>query len=210
MTLQNRVTPTGEIVAVSARGTLMGNRGNLHGDGRVLLRTQASRMDWVTCRLDFKGRKRPIMAPGKYTELFFLDEATALAAGHRPCNECRPERLAAFKEAWAVGVEGQPGMRLLVTHLDTALHRDRFVSKGIQRRFEARLGDLPDGVMVQLPGEARTARLKWNGRLHRWTASGYVDPQPLNLDVAVTVLTPQCTVKTLAAGYLPAVHASAS
>src|SRR5215213_2819224 len=128
MPRQNRVSPFGDLLAVQERGTFMGNRGILHDDARHIRRAWQGKR-WISCVLEFRGRKRPVMAPGRYTELFFLDEATALAAGHRPCNECRPERLAAFKHAWAAGVEGQPGMRLLVTHLDPVLHRDRLVSK---------------------------------------------------------------------------------
>jgi len=209
MALQNRVTPFGEIVPISARGTLMGNRGCLHNDQRQLVRTQASRKDWVTCRLQFKDRRRPLMSPGKYTELFFLDEATALAAGHRPCNECRPERLALFKQAWAGGVLLTPGARLLVTQIDSILHADRAVSKRAQRRFAARMGELPDGTMLQLDSEVGIARLKWRGRLFSWTAEGYQDPQSVDAETEVTVLTPACTVKVLRAGYVPEVHSTA-
>lgn len=209
MTLQNRVTPFGEIIAVPARGTLMGNRGNLHGDGKTLLRMQASRKDWVTCRLDFKGKRREVMAPGKYTELFFLDEATAFAAGHRPCNECRPERFAAFKAAWAKGFERNAGLPVLVKHIDPLMHADRLISRGVQRHFEARIGDLPDGVMVHLAGEMAIARLKWLGRLLEWTATGYLGPAAVTPDTRVTVLTPACTVKVIAAGYETQVHPSA-
>ena len=111
MTLQNRVTPFGEIIADAARGALMGNRGCLHDDQRRLARTQTSRQDWVTCRLRFKDRLRPLMAPGQYTELFSLDEVTAFAAGHRPCSECRRDRFVAYKQAWAAGVVHRPGAR---------------------------------------------------------------------------------------------------
>jgi hypothetical protein len=207
MTLQNRVTPFGEIVAVPARGTLMGNRGNLHGNDQHLLRTQAGRKDWVTCRLDFRGIRRRVMAPGKYTELFFLDEATALAAGHRPCNVCRSARFKAFKQAWAVGVLGQPGAQLRVKDIDPVLHADRLISKGVQRRFSSRLGELPDGVVLRLPDEVGVARLKWQAHLHRWSPSGYEDRR-VDENVTVTVLTPACTVKVLEARYLPEIHPS--
>ena len=105
MTLQNRVTPFGEIVAVAARGTLMGNRGCLHDSERRIVKSSA-RVAWVTCRLEWQGMQRQIMAPGKYTELFFLDEATALAAGHRPCFECRRQdalRRLAAGQIWQRG-----------------------------------------------------------------------------------------------------------
>ena len=106
MPLQNRVTPFGEIVVSAARGTLMGNRGCLHDAERRLTGRRWTTRAWVTCALSFNGRRRQLMTPGFYTELFFLDEATALAAGHRPCAECRRSAYRAFKERWAEGVDG--------------------------------------------------------------------------------------------------------
>jgi len=208
MTLRNRVTPFGEIVAVSARGTLMGNRGCLHDAERRIVKSSA-RVAWVTCRLEWDGIRRTIMAPGKYTELFFLDEATALAAGHRPCNDCRSERLEAFERAWAAGVEGRPGEVALVQNIDPVMKRDRADRSGVQHRFTARAGGLPDGVMVQLPGEEGIARLKWRGQYLKWAPSGYGHPKAVEEKATVTVLTPACTVKVLAAGYVPEVHATA-
>ena len=113
---QNRVDPEGALVAVAARGTLMGNRGCLHDDGGNIVR-QSARDAWVTCLLSFKERQRQIMQPGHYTELFFLDEATALAAGHRPCSECRRERYVAYQEAWArvFGLKKRPRQRTLTS-----------------------------------------------------------------------------------------------
>lgn len=208
MTLQNRVTPLGEIVAVPARGTLMGNRGCLHDDERQVVKTSA-RVAWITCRLEWKDIRRTIMAPEKYTELFFLDEATALAAGHRPCGDCRAERLAEFEQAWAAGVEGRPGALALVSRIDPVIKLDRADRNGVQRRFTARAGGLPDGVMVQLPGEEGIARLKWRGQYLKWSPSGYGQPKSVEEKTTVTVLTPACTVKVLAAGYVPEVHGSA-
>lgn len=210
MTLQNRVTPYNEIVATAARGTLMGNRGCLHDDHRQLVRSQASRKDWVTCLLEFRGNRRTVMTSGKYTELFFLDEATALAAGHRPCNECRRERFLAFKSAWLRGIMGRNEGALRVADIDPVMHADRLVAKGVQRRFEAPVGELPDGVFVQLPGEEGTARLKWRARLLAWKPSGYERALVVaDSTMRVTVLTPACTVKVLRAGYVPDVHSTA-
>src|ERR1700732_822885 len=105
MARQNRVTPAGDVIATPERGTFLGNRGVLHDDqGRIKRAWQLKR--WIVCVLEFKGRRRAVMTPGRYTELFFLDEATALAAGHRPCAECRRERFNAFREAW---LRGDPG-----------------------------------------------------------------------------------------------------
>jgi len=208
MSLQNRVTPFGEIVAVPARGTLMGNRGCLHDAERRIQRSSA-RVAWVTCRLAWKDIHRSIMAPGKYTELFFLDEATALAAGHRPCGDCRSERLVEFERAWAARVEGRPGAVALVQNIDPVMKLDRAERNGVQRRFVARAGSLPDGTMVQLPAEEGIARLKWRGQYLKWSPGGYVRSQTAEENTTLTVLTPACTVKVLAAGYVPEVHPSA-
>jgi hypothetical protein len=208
MTLQNRVTPFGEIVAVAARGTLMGNRGCLHDSERRIVKSSA-RVAWVTCRLQWQDIRREIMAPGKYTELFFLDEATALAAGHRPCGDCRAERLVEFERAWAAGVEGRPGEVALVQNIDPVMKLDRVERKGAQRRFTARAGGLPDGVFVQLPDEEWIARLKWRGQFLKWSPTGYGHPRAVEAKTTITVLTPACTVKVLAAGYVPEVHTTA-
>ena len=208
MTLQNRVTPFGEIVATPERGTLMGNRGCLHDEERRVVKTSA-RVAWVTCRLEWEGIHRTIMAPKKYTELFFLDEATALAAGHRPCGDCRAERLIEFERAWAAGVEGRPGEVALVSRIDPVMKLDRADRNGVQRRFTARAGGLPDGVMVQLPGEEGIARLKWRGQYLKWSPSGYGQPKVVEEKSTVTVLTPACTVKVIASGYVPEVHPTA-
>jgi methylphosphotriester-DNA--protein-cysteine methyltransferase len=208
MTLQNRVTPFGEIVAIAPHGTLMGNRGRLHDVQRRVTKTSA-RSQWLTCRLQWNGIQREIMSPDSYTELFFLDEATALAAGHRPCNDCRSERLRAFQQAWARGVEGRSDGATLVSRIDPVMQRDRLVSKGVQRRYAAQLGGLPDGTMLQVAAEEGAARLKWRGRLLRWAATGYEDPRRVDDSVNVMVLTPACTVRVLAAGYVPEVHPTA-
>ncbi len=208
MPLRNRVTPFGEIAALATRGTLMGNRGCLHDGSRNVTKSSA-RPAWVTCRLQWKGIRRTMMSAGKYTELFFLDEATALAAGHRPCNDCRSERLRAFQQAWSIAVEQTAGGVTLVSRIDPVLQRDRSSGAGIQRTFAALLSDLPDGTFLQRSNEAGVARLKWCGRLHRWTPEGYTDPQKWDPAEAVTVLTPACTVRVIRTGYVPAVHGTA-
>ncbi len=205
MPLRNRVTPFGEIAALAARGTLMGNRGCLHDNSQNVPKSSA-RPAWVTCSLHWKGIRRNLMAPGKYTELFFLDEATALAAGHRPCNDCRSERLRAFQQAWSIGVEQIAGGATLVSKIDPVLQKDRSSGAGIQRTFAALASDLPDGTFLHRAQEAGVARLKWCGRLHRWTPAGYADPQNLDPVETVTVLTPVCTVRVIRAGYIPEVH----
>ena len=200
MARQNRVTPAGEIVATPERGTFMGNRGRLHDEhGRVRRAWQVKR--WIVCVLQFKGRKRRLMRPGYYTELFFLDEATALAAGHRPCAECRRERFEAFRRAWAAG-----GELPTAPQMDERLHAERLAPDGTKRTFTAPLAELPDGSFVARDGRPH---LVWNGGLFVWSLAGYGARRELP-DGSVTVLTPPSTVAALRGGYVPAVHASVS
>lgn len=188
MPLQNRVTPGGDLVAASARGTVMGNRGILHDDQRRIVRTSRNTA-WLICRLEFNDRRRAVMSPGTYTELFFLDEAVALAAGHRPCGECRRDRYRAYLAA--VGVTG-------AREVDARLNASRRTA-GAVREISA----LPDGVFVELDEEYR---LLWCGALHRWTAQGYDDP--IAVSGHALVVTPALTVAALGNGYRPDVHAS--
>jgi hypothetical protein len=150
MAKQNRVTPFGAIIAMPARGTLMGNRGVLHDDaGRIRPPWQVKR--WIACRLDFKDRKRSIMAPGRYTELSFLDEATAFAAGHRPCAECRRERFNAFRVAWRSAHQGTSDSPLpTADEIDRHLHADRLAPDRSNQTLVMALDELPDGVFVAL------------------------------------------------------------
>lgn len=154
MPRQNRVTPAGVIVATPERGTLMGNRGLLHDDeGRIVRAWRVKR--WIACLLQFKERKRQVMSPGLYTELFFLDEATALAAGHRPYAECRRDRYNAFRDAWTAGGRGAGEVK--ATEIDSRLHEERLEPGGTKRTFQANLDDVPDGVFVRLPGRGDVA-----------------------------------------------------
>ena len=208
MSRQNRVTPFGEIVAVPERGTMMGNRGVLHDEAGTIRRPwQVKR--WLVCVLEFRGRHRTVMSPGHYTELFFLDEATALAAGHRPCFECRRARFLAFRDAWAAGNPGLVGEAPPTAgEMDTRLHAERVGPDGTKVRFDAELDDLPDGVFVTRPGDDRTAHLLWKGVLLAWSAGGYTTRQPRPAGVRVSVLTPASTVAAIRAGYTPEVHPS--
>jgi len=208
MPLQNRVTPWGEIVATPERGLFMGNRGCLH-DGKRRVTKAWARTPWVTCLLTFKDRHREVMSPGQYTELFFLDEATALAAGHRPCATCRRADYDAFKALW---LEANPELAARsegrTTEIDKLLHAERVDAQRNKRTWSARLGDLPDGCMMVLPG-TRDPWLVWDGAVHAWTLAGYASRKPLAPDTAVEVLTPPSVAKTLAHGYRPVVHPSA-
>lgn len=208
MPLQNRVTPRSELIAVAARGTLMGNRGVLHdAQGRIgqhRWRTQA----WVTCRLAFKGRHRAVMTPGRYTELFFLDEATALAAGHRPCGECRRSDFLRFKALARTAMDLAVGAP--IGALDRRLHTERTRRGPLGETHYASLGTLPDGVIVVLDGSPTGAPwLVLGSTVLRWSPGGYTQRQERPDAMEVAVLTPPCTVGALAAGYRPMLHASA-
>jgi hypothetical protein len=204
---QNRVNPWSEVMATPARGTLMGNRGCLHdADGRIVRHHQVSR--WIICLLEFKGRKRPLMQPGRYTELFFLDEATALAAGHRPCAECQRTRYQHFLDLWAEthAIQGKPR----AGELDAALQAARWTQEG-KVTYTARLDDLPPGVMVTALDDTRSY-LYWpqsgGGTLWRWDFTGYRPGPEWSGTTLVRILTPQPTVTVLAAGYPVQVHPS--
>ena len=203
MPLQNRVTPFGEIVAEPWHGRLMGNRGILHDAERRLGRSRWRTQNWVTCQLEFRGRRRTPMTPGRYTELFFWDEAAALAAGHRPCYECRRDDHRRFMAAWqAAGLPGGPGAGGAPV-ADRHLHRQRVTRARRQVRFDADPADLPDGAFVVSPAAEHLPMLLWRGRLwhlsladRRYYAAG-LPPE------RITVLTPRPVVQTLAAGYVP-------
>jgi hypothetical protein len=198
MPLQNRVDPYGIIFRTSARGTIMGNRGGaLHNDHRELVRTHLGHR-WITCLLEFKGIRRVPMTPHRYTELFFLDEATSFAAGHRPCAECRRGRFNAYRDAF--------GAPLRAPAIDAELHRARIDSRGHQVTFEAPLASLPGGVFIRLEGRPC---LLWNGALHPWTPERYTAAVPLPVAQVVTVLTPAPTVGAFRRGYIPGVHPTA-
>ena len=203
MPLQNRVTPFGELVAIPERGNMMGNRGVLHDDARQIVRAWQVRR-WITCVTEFRGRHREVMRPHSYTELFFLDEATAFAAGHRPCAECRNADYRRFKAAWEQ-VTGAPAS---AEQMDDALHADRLEGQGArqqQRTYQEDVATLPDGAFITLDG---AAWLIWRGELLAWSAAGYTTRRTRPTGVA-QVLTPRSAVAVMRAGYLPMAHPSA-
>jgi hypothetical protein len=212
MTLQNRVDPFGNIHAVPERGTFMGNRGGcMHTDDQKLTGRPWVNARWITCRLDYKGWHREVMQPRRYTELFFLDEATAFAAGHRPCMLCRREDARLFAKAWAEA--NQPGRPLdSIDVLDRALHAERVdAAARRQRTTRAVLGGLPDGTLVTLDADPGAPLLVRDRVLWRWTFAGYGDPAAIAGDRAraeVTLLTPPSVVEAFKAGYRPAAHPS--
>jgi hypothetical protein len=204
--LQNRVTPTGEIVADPARGLLMGNRGCLHGPDRRLGAARWRSKLWICCVLDWKGVRRDPMPPGRWTALFFLDEATALAAGHRPCAYCRRADFAAFAEAWRAG-QGL-AERPRAGEVDARLHAERVDPRSRRQRTRpAVAGDLPDGVMVRGGGGPG---LLDGGAVLPWSFAGYLAPVPLPPATRVELLTPPATAAAIAAGYRPLLHPSAA
>ncbi len=209
MSRQNRVTPFGEIVATPARGTFMGNRGILHdGEGHILRAWQLKR--WIVCVLEFRGRKRQVMTPGRYTELFFLDEATALAAGHRPCAECRHTRFLDFCNAWGQAHPvGGRSARPTAPEIDDRLHVERVAPDRSKRTFEAALDGLPDGVFVSVPAWGDGAYLVRGDELLRWSLGGYRERRRRPKRVMVNLLTPPSAVATIRAGYTPDLHPSA-
>jgi hypothetical protein len=209
MPRQNRVTPFGEILATPERGTFLGNRGVLHDqEGRIRRPWQVKR--WLVCVLQFRGRKRLVMAPGHYTELFFLDEATALAAGHRPCAECRHARFLAFCRAWD---EANPwdgaAPRPTASTIDDQLHAERLSPDRSKRSFPASLEELPDGVFVTAAAWGEHAYLVWGTCLLAWSPGGYGERRPRPKKADVFLLTPPSTVGAIRAGYVPEVHVSA-
>ncbi len=208
MPLQNRVTPFAEIVAAPERGSFMGNRGRIHNEQRKLKTRHWDRLAWIPCLLQFKGRHRQMMTPSTYTELFFLDEATAFAAGHRPCGECRRSDAKRFKDLWlevnGALLQGKSGT---MANMDAILHSERIGQDGTQRRWEAHVSEVPDGAMV-LVDDARAAFLLQQDFLYLWSPAGYVERKMAPSGRAVTVLTPPSVTRVLAAGYRPVLHPS--
>lgn len=201
--LQNRVTPFGEVVAIPDRGGFTGNRGIIHDPStRTLLARRWACKAWIVCVCEFRGVRRDVMARRSWTELFFLDEATALAAGHRPCFYCRRRDAEAFRAAWAAGNGMAPPRAATI---DATLHRERLDGRA------KRLHPLPDGLRSvpdgTLVAAGATAYLVTAGRPLRWSPAGYrAEPLPARPD---GMLTPPSTVAALAAGYRPRLHASA-
>jgi hypothetical protein len=209
MPKQNRVNPFGELVVTAARGRWMGNRGCLHDMNGKLTDKRWTRKPWVTCELQFRERRRQIMTPGQYTELFFLDEATAFAAGHRPCAECRRTSYDRFKSAWIAANHARvPGTT--IKEIDDILHCERVDRHTrLQLTWESTLSDLPEGTLVQLSA-SNDAWLLWGGRLWKWGADGYSTTRTIPSSSRVTVLTPESICLTFMSGYRPQVHLSAA
>jgi hypothetical protein len=204
MPLQNRVMPSGEIVATPHRGLFTGNRGIIHDPAtKTLLNRHWSSKAWITCVREFRGRRRDVMATRSWTELFFLDEATAFAAGHRPCFYCRREDAKAFRAAWE---RGNGVSRARAPAMDEVLHRERLDGRAKRlHELPMPLEQLPDGAMVQ---EGEDSYLISKGRAWLWTWDGYREVSDTLRDAEV--LTPPSTLRAFSAGYRPALHPSAT
>jgi hypothetical protein len=202
MPLQNRVTPSGDIIATPHRGQFTGNRGIIHDPATKTLTRRWASPAWLTCVCEFRGRRREVMGGRSWTELFFLDEATAFAAGHRPCFFCRRDDANRFRAAWQQG-NGVTGVR--ARDIDAVLHRERL--SGAKKRLHALpmpLRELPDGAMVQ---EGTESFLIVQGRALLWSPFGYRNAPNVLQDTML--LTPPSTLRALSAGYRPLLHPSA-
>jgi hypothetical protein len=202
MPLQNRVTPSGDIIATPHRGMFTGNRGIIHDPATKTLTRRWASQAWLTCVCEFRGRRREVMGGRSWTELFFLDEATALAAGHRPCFFCRRDDAKRFRAAWEAG-NGVTG--ILARDMDAVLHRERLA--GGKKRLHAlsmSLEELPDGAMVQQETESY---LIARGRALAWSPAGYRETR--NPPEAAMLLTPPSTLHAISAGYRLTLHPSA-
>jgi len=204
MPLQNRVDPFGELFAAPARGLFMGNRGGrFHTDTQELTARRWVSRQWICCLTKFKGRQREVWGRF-YTELFFLDEPTAFAAGHRPCFECRRKDAEVFAEYWrkAHGLRSRPR----AAEMDEVLHHERLNGRA-KRLHRRKIETLPDGAFITLDGAAFAIR---DNVLLRWPADGYDARLPRPRQVTVDVLTPPAVLGVLAAGYQPRWHPSAN
>lgn len=198
--LQNRVDPFGNIIRTAARGSWMGNRGILHDDHRNIQRPYKLKA-WITCVLEFRGRKRAVMSPHRYTELFFFDEATSFAAGHRPCFECRRKDFQRFKTHW---LQGNPEYgfheKTPIISIDEIIHRERIDRAKAKITFEESKDLIPDGVFVSYAGKPY---LIFDNQMHEWSPFGYQRKVAVPHADFLTVLTPKSIVNTFRAGYLP-------
>jgi hypothetical protein len=204
--LQNRVDPRGALHAVAEHGTLMGNRGILHDVNRKIVR-QWQHKSWVACVLQFKGVKRSLFSPNNYSELFFLDEATSLSAGHRPCGFCQRSRYQLFKDIWfKANTSALTGPPHAIGLVDKALHVERAVRGGGKVTYPAILSDLPVGTMFECDG---VIYLNWSGGQLPWSFKGYGLPVTIAPSTSVQVLTPPSVVRMFQNGFTPEVHVTA-
>ncbi len=205
MAFQNRVTPFGEIVVDPSRGMFFGNRGGrIHGPGQQLTKRRWASRAWICCVLEFKNRQRQIMSPNSYTELFFLDEVTALAAGHRPCFECRRQDALAFFNCYAEAAQLE--RRPSAPDFDRTLHASRLDDK-TQRIVEMPSGELPSGTMVV---REQAAWAVHGPSLLKWSFGGYTEHVARPASGLLKVITPHPMVEAMRLGYNPVFHPTAN
>lgn len=205
MPLQSRVDPWGRLNAVPQRGHWLGNRGCIVDDRRNVVR-QWRLEAWITCTLEYKGKRRKVFSPKTWTELFFLDEATAFAAGHRPCAFCRNARYKAFKAAWLAANAGRVRAEPPVAEIDRILHAERVGAGGAKQVARMRYDDVPVGAFIELDGAAYVALPT---ALGRWSFHGYESARAPDAGTEVAVLTPVSVVRMFQAGFRPQLHESA-
>jgi len=199
MALQNRVDPAGNIISTPARGAWLGNRGVIHNEQKQIARPFKIKA-WIICMLEFRGRHRNVMTTDRWTELFFLDEATAFSAGHRPCFQCRYADHQRFKTAWLKGnSEYGFDVKTSINEIDNILQKER-TDKGKKVTYEDDIRNLPDGVFIELDSEPW---LVYQNKIHHWTPFGYDDSKSIDTFDKVTVLTPRSIVNAFMAGYIP-------
>ena len=209
MPLQNRVNPFSTLISTPERGAWTGNRGVIHNEHKEIIKNHAVKY-WITCVLKYKNARRSVMTPNRWTEVFFLDEATAFAAGHRPCGFCRHADFKRFKDLWIKANGEQYGLttKTKMDIIDAIIHQERLDKNGVQKTFKSTLTALPDGTFITLD-EVDKAYLWFEQNLYEWSFSGYTKVSPFDKNREVTVLTPLSYVAVFKAGYVPEVHFSA-
>jgi len=202
MPLQNRVDPTGKLHSLTSRGLFMGNKGRLHNENKEIVK-QSGWNSWVICSLSHKGIKRELMSPTSYTELFFLDEATALSAGHRPCYSCLKDKFIEFKQRWLEANVNDKPKSDSMSDIDKFNHKERYY-RGNKVTYAANMQSLPDGTFIEYEGQYFIIK---TGCRYLWSFDGYKSKSEL-IDCDVNVLTPKSFVAVLDNGYKPVFHDS--
>jgi hypothetical protein len=208
MPLQNRVNPHAVLISTPERGAWTGNRGVIHNDRKEIVKNYAIK-PWITCALEYKGMHRIVMTPKRWTELFFLDEATALAAGHRPCGYCRFADFKRFKSLW-LAVNGEQynfSEKTKMSAIDEIIHQERLDENGVKKTYKALLMTLPDGTFITFENKSKS-HLWFQKNMYEWSFSGYAKITSFKKNQEVNVLTPLSYVAVLKAGYVPQVHSS--
>jgi hypothetical protein len=209
MPLQNRVNPFSKIIATAERGTFTGNRGVIHNGQKEIIKNHSVKY-WITCMLEYKEMHRAVMTPNRWTELFFLDEATAFAAGHRPCGFCRHTDFKHFKNLWLEANGEKYGLmkNVKMDVIDNIIHKERLDENNVQKTFSASLQTLPDGVLIKVT-ENENAYLWHRQNLYQWSFKGYKKIAVFNKNQTVNVLTPIGYVEVFREGYQPKIHFTA-